>query len=187
LAYLLAAGDAAVLVGVVALPTGLVVAFTTAFVVPTMAIEDRGVLGGWRRFWTTLVGAPKQFVAYAVAIAVIGYVGGILVFLVALLALIPGLIVGGLLGLLVGVLAPPVGIAVAAAVAGTAATIALLVARALFQAFVRYYALFVLGDVDDDLDFIPERRRAVRSGEGAGGDPGDEADSPGDDERRPAS
>lgn len=179
--YLLAAGDVAGLAALVALPTGLVGAFTTAFVVPTMVIEGTGIVGGWRRFWGTLTDAPKQFAAYAVAVAIIAYVGGILIVLVALFALLPGLVFGGIFGLLAAIASPGLGFTVGAAVAGLAAIVAFLAAQAIFQVFVRYYALFVLGGVDSSLDFIPERRQAVRSGDGGdgGGEPDKTREEPG--------
>jgi hypothetical protein len=164
--YLMALNDTAVIVGLVGFPTSLVLAFTTGFVVPTMLLEDSGVIGGWRRFWRTLVGAPKQFAAYTIAALVIGTVGGVLVFLAALLVALPALVVGGLLALVVSlVLSSTAAVAVVAAIGGVATTAALLAALATFQVFARFYALLVLGAVDDDLDFIPGRRRDLRDGE----------------------
>jgi hypothetical protein len=163
--YALAASDLAFVIGLVGVPVGVITAFTTAFVVPTMLVEDAGVLGGWRRFWGPLTGAPKQFAIYAVAVAVLATVGGLLVFVVALLALIPGLIVGGLVGLVAGVaVSGGVGVVVAAAFGGIAFTITALAGYALLQIFLRYYALFVLARVDDELDVLPERRKAVGAG-----------------------
>jgi len=166
LEYLLAAAEYAVLLAVVGLPLGAVAAFTTAFVVPTMLLEDAGVVGGWRRFWGTLTDAPKQFAVYAVAVIVLPAVGGFAVFLTAFVALlIPGLVVGGLLGLVAAVAVRPfAGIVVAATVAGAAFTAVALAGYALLQIFLRYYALFVLARLDGDLDFLPERRRAVGAG-----------------------
>ncbi|PSP66463.1 hypothetical protein BRC85_09920 [Halobacteriales archaeon QS_1_69_70] len=166
LEYLLAAAESAVLLAVVGLPLGVVAAFTTAFVVPTMLLEDAGVVGGWRRFWGTLTDAPKQFAVYAVAVIVLAAVGGFAVILAALVALIvPGLVVGGLLGLVAAVAVRPLaGIVVAATVAAAAFTAVALAGSALLQVFLRYYALFVLARVDGDLDFLPERRRAVGAG-----------------------
>lgn len=171
--FLVAAGNLAIVIGLIGLPIGLVQSFTTAFVVPTMAIEDTGVLGGWRRFWGPLTDAPKQFVVYAVAVAVLSAVGGIIVLLVALLALIPALIVGGIVGVVVAVgTSPFVGVAVAAAFGGVAFAVVALVGFALLKVFLRYYALFVLARVDGDLDYLPERRREV----GAGAPAADTAD-----------
>jgi hypothetical protein len=176
--YLMALNDTAVIVGLLGVPTSIVLAFTTGFVVPTMLLEDSGVIGGWRRFWETLVGAPKQFAAYTVAAFVIGTVGGILVFLAALVVAVPALVVGGLLALVVSlVLSSTAAVAVVATISGTATTAALLAGLAIFQVFARYYALLILGDVDDELDVIPERRRELRSGDGGDADHGDHADA----------
>ena len=178
--YLVAAGSLGVVFALVGLPVGVVTAFTTAFVVPTMMLEDTGVIGGWRRFWSTLAGAPKQFLVYAVAVAVLAFVGGLAVLITAVLALIPALVVGGILGVVVWVaLSSAVGIAVAAVIGGVAFTVVFLAASALVEVFLRYYALFVLAEVDGELDFAPERRRAVRSGDGGADDtPSSGADDP---------
>ena len=166
LEYLLAVVEYAVLLAIVGFPLGVVAAFTTAFVVPTMLLEEAGVVGGWRRFLGTLTDAPKQFAVYAVAVIILAAVGGFAVFLAALVALVvPGLVVGGLLGLVAAVAVRPLaGIVVAATVAGAAFTAVAIAGYALLQIFLRYYALFVLASVDGDLDFLPERRRAVGAG-----------------------
>lgn len=180
LEYVLAAADFAVLFAVVGFLTGIVTSFTTAFVVPTMMLEDTGVLGGWRRFWNTLTGAPKQFLVYAVAVAVLAAVGAFLVILVALLALVPAVIVGGIIGVVVALAASPfAGVVVVAAFGGVAFTVVALAGFALLEVFLRYYALFVLARVDGDLDFLPERRRAVGAGDPDSGD-ADNSDAVGD-------
>jgi hypothetical protein len=189
LEYVAALSNVAVLAGLVGFPLSVLNAFTTAFVVPTMLLEDGGVLAGWRRFWGTLADAPKQFAAYGVAVIVLGYAGGIAVVLLAVLALIPGLVVGGILGLVAAIaVAPFVGIIFAAAFGGLAFTIAALAAYALFQMYLRYYALLVLGDVDDDLDYIPGRRGKVRGDgpENPVADPTDPGASDGDDPQFPS-
>ena len=119
----------------------------------------------------------------------LGYAGGIAVVLLAVLALIPGLVVGGVLGLVAAIAVPPsVGVIFAAAFGGLAFTIAALVAYALFQIYLRYYALLVLGDVDDDLDYIPGRRGKVRGDgpENPVADPTDPGASDGDDPQFPS-
>ncbi|PSQ36687.1 hypothetical protein BRD11_01035 [Halobacteriales archaeon SW_12_69_24] len=163
--YVIAAGNLAILFGLIGFPVGVVMAFTTAFVVPTMMVEDAGVVGGWRRFWLPLADAPKQFVVYAVAVAVLAAVGGILVVLSALVASIPGLLVGGIFGVVAAAAVSPLaGIVVAAAVAALVFTAVALAGYALLKIFLRYYGLFVLARVDVDLDYLPERRRAVGAG-----------------------
>ena len=189
LEYVAALGNVAFLAGLVGFPLSVVNAFTTAFVVPTMLLENGGVLAGWRRFWGTLADAPKQFAAYGVAVIVLGYVGGIAVVLVGALALIPGLVVGGILGFVAATAASSfVGIVVAAVVGSFAFTVAALMTYALFQMYLRYYALLMLGDVDDGLDYIPGRRSTVR-GDGPGdpvADPTDPGASDGDDPQFPS-
>lgn len=174
--YLVTAGELSIIFALISLPLGVVQAFTTGFVVPTMALEDRGVLGGWRRVWTPLTDAPKQFLVYAVAVAVLGAVGGLLVLLAAFIAMIPALIVGGVLGLIVAVAVAPIGgVVVVALFGGLAFTAVALTGFALLKVYLRYYALFVLARIDGDLDFLPERRRAVGAdldedaGDGGGG------------------
>lgn len=179
--YLLATADLAIVFGLIGIPTSLVAAFTTAFVVPTMVLEDLGVLGGWRRFWGTLAGAPKQFAVYAVAVAVLAAVGGLLVFLTALIALIPALILGGIVGVVLAVaLSSTAGIVVAAAIGGVAFTVVALATFGLLQIFLRYYALFVLARIDGELDFAPERRRAVGADGSDRTAPSTESDEPTD-------
>ena len=169
--YVIAAGNLAVVFGLIGFPVGVVMAFTTAFVVPTMMLDDAGVVGGWRRFWLTLTDAPKQFAVYAVAVAVLAAVGALVVILSALLASIPGLVVGGIFGVVAAVAVSPLaGIVVAAAAVALAFTAVALAGYALLKIFLRYYGLFVLARIDGDLDYLPERRRAVGAGK-----PDDEA------------
>ena len=172
-----------VLFGALGLLTGVVSAFTTAFVVPAMWLDERDIVDGWRRIWPTLADAPKQFLAYAVGAGVLTTVGGLLVVAAAGVALVPALIAALPVAATAGGSA---GVAVGAVIGGVLMTVAVGMVHAFVQVFLRYYALFVLGDVDPELDVIPERRRAVRTPDGddygafiAGGDD-DEADD-GDD------
>lgn len=165
--YLFVVQNNWLLVGLSSVLLGAVGAFTTAFVVPTMLLSDRGVIGGWRRFWPTLAGAKKQFLVYAVAVVVLGTAGGLLVGLAALLAFVPALVVG----LVVAVALSPMAFVVfLAVVGGVAMTVAVVATLAIVQVFLRYYALFVLGDVDESLDWIPERRETLRGNDSPNGD-----------------
>jgi hypothetical protein len=154
---------------------GLVQGFTTVFVVPTMLREDCGVLAGWRRLWPTVRGDLKEFGAYAVLGFVLNIGAGIVVGLAVLLAaFVLAIPVGLLFGIPFFLLSEPANLAVAA-VGGLVYALGLLVAIGLAQApvqtFLRYYALFVLGDVDPDLDLIAGRRAAIRAdGTGDGRD-----------------
>ena len=175
---------AAVLVAIpvfiaVAILAGLVNGFTTVFVVPVMIAEGSGVLAGWRRFWPTMRGQWKQYAVYAVMGFVLQIAAGIVAGIATLLALIVvaiPFVIFGLVGL---------GLLQAAAVAGWVVigiAVALFLLAALIvslfisvpvETFLRYYALFVLGDTDEELDLIAERRQAIREGDagasGAGG------------------
>ncbi|WP_135820570.1 DUF7544 domain-containing protein [Halostella litorea] len=153
---------------VAAVVLGLVHGFTTAFVVPVMVLEDCGVLAAWRRLWPAIAANPVEFLAYAVVGFLLSIAGGIVVGTVVAVAAVALLIPFGILGamgvLLVGV-AGPVGIAVVAVAVVTfvaAVVAAVAVVQVPVITYLRYYALFVLGDVDPDLDLIPERRAAVR-------------------------
>lgn len=155
---------------VLAVVLGLVHGFTTAFVVPVMVLEDCGVLAAWGRLWSAIVANPVQFLAYAVVGFLLSAAGGIVVGIVvgiaAVLLLIPFGVLGAL-GFFLLTVAGPVGMAALVAV-GLLFGLAVLAAVALVQVpvitYLRYYALFVLGDIDDELDLIPERRAAVREG-----------------------
>lgn len=157
--YLFVVQSSWLLVSLSSVLLGVVGAFTTAFVVPTMLCSDRGVIGGWRRFWPTLAGAKKQFLVYAVAVVVLGTAGGLLVGLAALLAFVPTLVLGVVIAVL---LSPMAFVVFLAGVGGAAMTVAVVATLAIVQVFLRYYALFVLGDIDESLDWIPERRETLR-------------------------
>ena len=152
----------------------LVTIFTTEFVVPIMLLEDRGVLSGWRRFWDLFRAEWGEFLIYAVVrvglnIAA-GIVLGVLIGVVAVILAIPFGGVGVLIWLALG---DPTTISV---VAGVVLAILALVYALLIGivaaivavpvvTYLRYFALFVLGDVDETLDLIPERRSSIRSTE----------------------
>jgi hypothetical protein len=159
---------------VLALVVGLVSGFTTAFVVPIMIKTDCGVLAGWRRLWPTITANPWQYLAYAVSSFFLSIIGGILIAmatgLLALALLIPfGLLFAVGVGLLVFV-AEPLGIGVLVVV-GLLFGLSVLVVAALVQvpvlAYLRYYALLVLGDIDPEFDLIPEQRANVRESSAA--------------------
>jgi hypothetical protein len=145
----------------------VVYSFTTFFVVPLMIQRDSGVLAGWRRLWPSIKADPKQYLAFAVIGAVlmfvVGFVASILVGLAGIIVLIPFAIVGAI-----------VYVALSLSTAGAALlgllavlfALAMLVVWALVQvpvvAFLRYYALLVLGDIQSEFDIIPDQREAVR-------------------------
>jgi hypothetical protein len=169
-----------------ALIAGLVEAFTTAFVVPIMILEDRNVLPAWRRLWSTITAQWQQYLAYAVAAFLLGLVGGLLVGIGVLIGAVVLLAPFGLLaaiGVALYVLVSELAGIVVVAVVAFAYFLAVLALAALVQVpvltYLRYYALLVLGDVDPDLDLIAERRAAIRAADDADGDGGgDGGDDP---------
>lgn len=153
---------------VLAILVGLINGFTTVFVVPIMLLEDCGVLAGWRRLWPTIAANPWQYLAYAIVAFVLQLAGGIVVAIaigVAVLLLLIPFGVLGLIGYLLWTTVPPAGLAFLV-VFGALFALSVLALFALAQvpvvAYLRYYALLVLGDIDDDLDLIAERRAAIR-------------------------
>ena len=171
------------LVGVV---VGTLLGFTTMFVVPVMLREDRGVTGGWQRFWPTLRSGWKEFLVYLVVSFLLSIVVGIAVsFLTVLLAVavaVPFLIVGVPLGLVLGVSGAG-GLVILVLVF---AYVLLLFVGALlvqvpFKTFLRYYALLVLGDVNDDFDLVPDARDAVRADGGTDEGDASPGETPGSD------
>ena len=172
---LLAVGFAVFLAA--ALVGGLVAGLTTQFVVPVMIAEDRGVLGAWRRFWPTLKGEWKEYLAYLVVRFVLGIGIAMVVGIVSVVAAIALAIPVGVVAL-AGVallsVSPVVGwaiIALAIALFVLSLFVLSLFLAVPVQTFVRYYALLVLGDTEAAFDLIPERRRAIRGGEPSDGTP----------------
>ncbi len=151
---------------VVGLLAAIVYVFTTAFVAPIMLLEDRGVLSGWRRFWGTLTDAWEQFLVYLLVglfvMIVFGIVVGIATAVLGVVVAIPFAIVFFLVFMATGAGFNPILVAVL----GIPLLFLLLVVGAFvqvpLQAYLRYWALLVLGDVDEDLDLIPDQRAAVR-------------------------
>jgi hypothetical protein len=167
----------AIAIGIGAVPVVLVLlmsvavfyAFTTNFVVPIMVLEGTGVLAGWRRLWPSIKAAWVQYLAYALVATFLSLIGGVVVgigtVIGAVVLLIPFGVLFAVAGLFFVFVAEPVGL-VALVGVGLVYVLAVLVVGALVQvpvkSYLRYYALLVLGDVDDDLDLIPEQRAAVR-------------------------
>ncbi|ESP87458.1 DUF7544 domain-containing protein [Candidatus Halobonum tyrrellensis] len=152
---------------------GLVDGFTTAFVVPVMVLDDRGVLAGWRRLWPTITAHWTQYLAYAVVSFFLSLVGGVVVAVAAGVLALALLIPFGLLfalGVGLFALVEPVGV-VTLVVVGVLYALAVVAAAAVagmpVQVYLRYYALLVLGDVDPRLDLIPDQRAAVRDADPA--------------------
>lgn len=153
---------------IVGLVYGVVTTFTTHFVVPIMIEADTGVLAGWGLLWDSITVDWKQYLAYAVVAFVLSLVTGVLASVAlgfaALVALIP---IGGLAGItyLTVSFSSFLGIAILV-VLGLSFVALMIVLWALvkvpIQAFLRYYALLVLGDIEASFDLIPQQRSAVR-------------------------
>lgn len=154
---------------ILAIVSGLLNGFTTQFVVPIMIVEERGLLSAWRRFWPTLTGQWKQYVAYVIVRFVLQIAVGILTSIVTLLAALVIAIPLGIVGLVgfgllsVVEVAGWAVIAVAIVLFVFAAVVISLFVAVPVQTYLRYYALLVLGDTNDAFDVIAERRRAIRA------------------------
>jgi hypothetical protein len=153
---------------VLSVVVGLVNGFTTMFVVPVMLVEGRAVVSAWRRFWSTLTGEWKQYAVYAVIGFVLQLAGGIVAGLATLVGALVVAIPLGIVGLLGAGLLTVVPIAgwvvigIAVVAFGLAVVVLTLFVSVPVQTYLRYYALFVLGDTNDAFDVIADRRRAVR-------------------------
>lgn len=172
--------DAAVLSGallLIAVPVALMVVllagavfvFTSSFVVPTMVVEDCGVLDGWRRFWPVLRRSWKEYLAYALVYVGLLIVAGIAAGIVIGIGFVVLAIPFGALGFLGVALLGTAGVAGLAflAVVGVLFLLAVIALFAFVQVpivtFLRYYSLLLLGDTEQTLDLIAERRATVRS------------------------
>ncbi|GAB7089814.1 hypothetical protein JCM18237_00850 [Halorubrum luteum] len=145
------------LVGVV---YGVVSGFTTVFVVPLMIQADSGVLAAWRRLWESIKAAWKQYLAYVVIAFLLtvaaGIIASIAVGFVAIAVLIPVIIVAGVTHLTVS-LSSTVGIAVLIALAllfGLVMLVVWALAQVPVVTYLRYYALLVLGDIEESFDLV---------------------------------
>ncbi len=165
IAVLLLAILAAIAVSVV---SAILNGFTTQFVVPVMIAEDRTVIDAWRRFWPTVTGQWKQYLAYAVMRIVltiaVGIVVGIATAVAALVVAIPFVVIGivGFALLSVSEIAGGAVIAIAVALFLLAVIVLSLLVAVPVQTYLRYYALLVLGDTETEFDLVAERRRAIR-------------------------
>ena len=152
---------------VVGLLYALVSSFTTVFVVPIMIKDDCGVLAGWRSLWRSVKTEPKQYLAYAVIAflltAATGLLTSVAVGLGAVVLLVPFGLAAAITHITVSI-SSTVGLAVFAVLA-VVFVLAIIVLSALIQvpivAYLRYYALLVLGDIETEFDLIPDRRDAL--------------------------
>ncbi|MBX0295419.1 DUF7544 domain-containing protein [Haloarcula nitratireducens] len=157
-----------VLVALGLVAVGVVAGFTNVFVVPLMVTRDDSILDGWQRLLGSIRDRPKQYLAYLLLSVVLGIgvgIVGAVLGAVAFVALgIPFFVVGLVVwfalgqGFAAGVLAGIVGVLflLLLFVVGLLINVPLV-------AFLRYYAMLVLGDIDETLDPIPTVREDVRS------------------------
>jgi hypothetical protein len=152
---------------------GLITGLTNNFVVPLMLQGDHGVIQGWRRLGSSIRDHPKQYVVYIVVSVLLGIGVGIVTSLLGLL--IFGVLAIPFVALGFGILSLPGHGTAGFVVVGILAAIYLLlvlVISLLIQvpllSFLRYYAMLVLGDIDDAMDPIPAVRSDIRA------DPDDE-------------
>jgi len=165
----------AVAIGAVVL--GIITGFTNVFVIPMMVQDNHGIIAGWRRLLSSLSDHPKQYLGYLVLSIVLAIGVGIVR---TILGIVVWLVVGIPFGIVAFVVLsiPGHGTAgvVLVAVLGVVALLVLLVALNLIkvplQSFLRYYAMLVLGDIDESMDPIPTVRADIRS------DDSDDADGP---------
>jgi hypothetical protein len=144
----------------------IVYVLTTAFVAPVMLLEDRGVLSAWRRFWGTFKRDWEQFLVFLLiglfVLIVFGIILGIVTAILTVVVAIPFAILFAVVFVATGGVFNPIWIAVF----GIPLFVIILVVGAFvqvpFQTYLRYWALLVLGDVDPELDLIPDQRAAVR-------------------------
>ncbi|MFB6135508.1 MAG: hypothetical protein ABEJ04_01990 [Halobacteriaceae archaeon] len=167
------------LVFLVAFAAAVASLLTVRFVAPVMLRFDCGVVAGWRRLWPTFADDWVQFLAYVlvelVALVVAGFlVGGVAVVAAILLAVPFGVVF--LLPYLVAAGAATLAwLVLGGALFVVALVVVLALAQVPVQTYLRYLALFVLGDLNPDLDLIPDRRAAVRADEARAGGEGGEA------------
>jgi MFS family permease len=153
---------------VVGLAVAVVYQFTTVFVVPIMITEKAGVLAAWRQFWPSLTAEWKQYLVYALINAaltgalgvgvalVLGFVSVAIFFLFGIILFIVFLAVGS-----GTVLLALFGVFVLLFVAVMAVVWAFV--QVPVVTYLRYYALFVLGDIEPSFDLIPRQRADIRS------------------------
>jgi len=145
----------------------LVSGLTTVFVVPLMIQADSGVLAAWRRLWGSIKTAWKQYLAYVVIAFLLtvaaGIIASIVVGIVAIVLLIPihrrrdhardGLVVVDRWNRRPRRTRTPVRTVDARhldACAGPVVT------------YLRYYALLVLGDIEETFHILSDRQLSRR-------------------------
>ncbi|MDF9747884.1 DUF7544 domain-containing protein [Natrinema salsiterrestre] len=156
---------AAFLVGIpvlfiIGLLYALVSGLTTVFVVPLMIQADSGVLAAWMRLWGSIRSAWKQYLTYIVIAFLLTVAAGIIassvVGIIAIVLLIPVLIVAAVTHVTVS-LSSTVGTVLLVGLAllfGLSILIISALAQVPVVMYLRYYALLVLGDIEESFDIL---------------------------------
>ncbi|WP_324663676.1 DUF7544 domain-containing protein [Haloarcula sediminis] len=152
---------------------GLITGFTTVFVVPMMLTGDRGVVGSWKRLLGSMRRNVKQYLAYlafSIVLGIgVGIISSIASVIATLLLAIPFVVLGAVAWFGLG--GGHIALALVAVLVVLFALVLLLATTLIqvpLQAFLRYYAMLVLGDIDEPLDPIPEVRADIRPDESDG-------------------
>lgn len=133
-------------------------------------VGPRGVLSVWGDLWRTATRDPRDFLGALVprvALEVGVWVAtGVAFYVSAVVVALLGLLVVALLAVVVAALDAVWVVVVGFVLAGLLSLGALALLTTLvhvpLRAYSRYYGLFVFGDLDPDLDAVPERRAAFR-------------------------
>ena len=156
------------IVFLIGLVYALVSGLTTVFVVPLMIQADSGVLAAWRRLWGSIKTAWKQYLAYVVVAFLLtiaaGIIASIVVGIVAIVLLIAILIVAAIIHVTVS-MSSTIGLVVLVALGGLFG-LSMLIVWTLTQVpvvtYLRYYALLVLGDIEESFDVLSDRQLSRR-------------------------
>ena len=153
--------------------------FTVDFVVPIMLVDDVGVVEGWRRLVPELRAETAEYAVYAVLRLALGFaasvVAGVGFGLVALAVGIPFAVVAAVLAFLEATagyaVAAPLLFATVAVYAVAVTAVGVVLVQTPVSTYLRYYALFVLGDVSPEYDLLEAIRREGDGDDGRGGAP----------------
>jgi MFS family permease len=142
----------------------LVSGLTTVFVVPLMVQTDDGVLAAWGRLWGSIKAAWKQYLAYVVIAFLLtiaaGIIASIAIGIIAIAFLVPILIAAAVTHVTVS-LSSTAGLIVLGGLAllfGLSMFVVWLLAQVPIVTYLRYYALLVLGDIEDSFDILADRQ-----------------------------
>jgi len=152
------------------LALALVSRLTVDFVVPVMLADDIGIVAGWRRFIPELRTNLTEYAVYILVRVALGVVAGIVVAVgftaVGIVVSIPFLTLAALVLLVES--AAGLGSVIFLLLAGIftlAVLVVVVVATTLVQVpvqtYLRYYSLFVLGDVSPAYDLVHEKRSSL--------------------------